>query len=179
MRRNSYTSARARALGFRSGFESDVADALTNLGVKYEYENPVTCCFNYYKPVVKGRLLDKEWQEVKLEKGTKVVQLKTYTTDFVIYKADGKTPHFFVETKGKLTSTDRNKHKLIKEQYPDVDLRILFQSDGKATPKLRYSEWCANFKIKYGFIKRKTKSDPGFFFEQSWIEDLRECLIKK
>jgi hypothetical protein len=169
--KNSRTSVRAKALGFRSGFESDVADTLHNLGVKFDYEHPVKCCFNYYKPINKGRLLNEAWQEVKIGDKNRIAQLCSYTTDYVIYKQDG-TPHFYVETKGRFTASDRSKHRLIKEQYPEVDLRILFQNNGKATPKLTYKAWCDKFNITCGFIKRKTKTDPGLYFEQDWIQEL-------
>ena len=166
---NSYTTQRARALGFRSGFECDVADYLDTLGAKYVYEDKVKCCFNYFSPVNNGKVVDVEWNIKDMKKGWRVVQLCNYTVDFAILS--GPNP-WYIETKGRFTSPDRKKHRLLKEQYPKADIRILFQYDGKATPKLRYSDWCDKYDISYGFITKPTKHTPGKFIPDKWMGDL-------
>lgn len=68
----------------------------------------------------------------------KYVVVKTYTPDFVLSNG------IIVETKGRWTSEDRTKHKLVREANPDLDIRFLFQKDNKLNPKSKthYSDYC-------------------------------------
>ena len=54
-----------------------------------------------------------------------------------------------VEIKGFFPSEDRRKMRLVKEQHPELDIRLLFQSDSKLYKgaKSRYSQWAT----KHGF----------------------------
>jgi hypothetical protein len=57
-----------------------------------------------------------------------------------------------VEIKGYFTSSDRKKHLLVKEQYPDLDIRFVFgNSKNKLNKnsKTTYADWCAKNNIKY------------------------------
>lgn len=88
--------------------------------------------------------IDPEYEKHKI-KYTVPERIATYTPDF-------KLPNgIFVETKGRFVVADRQKHLLIKEQQPDLDIRFVF-SNSKAkiskTSKTTYAEWCE----KYGFI---------------------------
>lgn len=47
---------------------------------------------------------------------------RIYTPDFVLENG------IIIETKGRLTTEDRKKMELIKLQYPNLDIRILFQN---------------------------------------------------
>ena len=52
---------------------------------------------------------------------------------------------FHIETKGRLTQDDRAKHKLIKEQNPEVDIRFIFMNANKKIykgSKTTYGTWC-------------------------------------
>lgn len=72
----------------------------------------------------------------------------TYTPDFKLPKQGG---FFFIETKGRWDVDDRQKHLLIKDQYPDLDIRLCFLSDGrlyKGSPT-RYSEYCERHGLRY------------------------------
>jgi hypothetical protein len=67
------------------------------------------------------------------------------------YTPDFKLPNgIYIETKGRFLSDDRQKHLLIKQQYPDLDIRFIF-SRSKSTittgSKTTYADWC----IKHGF----------------------------
>lgn len=71
-----------------------------------------------------------------------------YIPDFIITKPSGGK--IYVETKGNGRSFDgpaRRKLIAVKTQHPDVDLRIVFYSDGKIGPKrkdgtrLTQGEW--------------------------------------
>jgi hypothetical protein len=57
-----------------------------------------------------------------------------------------------VEIKGYFTSSDRKKHLLVKEQYPDLDIRFVFgNSKNKLNKnsKTTYADWCEKNNIKY------------------------------
>lgn len=69
----------------------------------------------------------------------------TYTPDFVLPNG------IIIETKGRFVTADRQKHLLIKEQHPDLDIRFVFtncRSRLAKTSKTTYAQWCA----KHGFL---------------------------
>jgi sugar lactone lactonase YvrE len=70
--------------------------------------------------------------------------LHTYTPDFRLPNG------ILVETKGRFVVADRKKHLLIKQQYPDLDIRFVFSNSktkiNKGSPT-SYADWC----IKNGF----------------------------
>ncbi len=107
--------------GFRSGLEDSVAEQLNDSGVGFDYEETK---LSYIKP----------------EKS------HTYTPDFYLPKQN-----IFIETKGLFTSADRQKMRLIKDQYPDLDIRFVFsnsRSKISKRSKTTYGMWCE----KYGFL---------------------------
>ena len=69
-----------------------------------------------------------------------------YTPDFILPNG------IIVEAKGRLPTTDRKKHRLIREQYPDLDLRFVFSNPntriGK-TSKTTYGMWCERLGIPF------------------------------
>lgn len=71
--------------------------------------------------------------------------VKNYTPDFEL--ANG----ILVETKGQWTSSDRTKHKLVREANPELDIRFVFQADNKLNKnsKTRYSDYCKKMGWKY------------------------------
>ena len=90
--------------------------------------------------------------EYEQHKFTYVPKKRTYTPDFYLPKFD-----MFIETKGQFVGSDRSKHKLIAEQYPDLDLRFVFQNDKvklSKKSKTTYADWCNknNFKYAKGVI---------------------------
>ena len=121
----------------RSGYEDRIEKQLKEAKVKYEYE-PDTIEFR--RTVSSGECPDCG--------SHKVVQRRRYTPDFKL--TVGKQT-FYIETKGRLTGTNASNLQAIKKQHPDLDLRLLFQSDnlrvrGKPASG-RYSDWAK----KYGF----------------------------
>lgn len=74
------------------------------------------------------------------------MKMSTYTPDFILPNG------IIVETKGLWTSEDRTKHLLIREQHPELDVRLCFQN---AQNKLRkgskttYAMWCEKKGLKY------------------------------
>ena len=109
---------------FRSGLEERVAEQLDSLGVDFDYE-PYSIKFE--RPAYTSR----------------------YTPDFLIL-ING----LLVETKGRFTSQDRKKFRLLKEQHPDLDLRFVFSNPkariGKKS-QTTYGMWCE--RIGYPFAK--------------------------
>ena len=75
-----------------------------------------------------------------------------YTLDH-IYIPDFILPNgIIIETKGRWVSEDRAKHLLIKEQHPDLDIRLLFQNAYnkiRKGSKTTYAMWCEKKGILY------------------------------
>ena len=75
--------------------------------------------------VIYNYLIDKkvhfsyEGMKIKFELPT---QKKSYTPDFPINNS------FIVEAKGAFNSADRKKHKIIKVQHPELDIRFIFSN---------------------------------------------------
>lgn len=69
-----------------------------------------------------------------------------YTPDFLLPNG------IFVETKGLWDSDDRKKHLLIREQYPELDIRLVFSSSRyklyKGSPT-SYGAWCEKHNILF------------------------------
>lgn len=68
------------------------------------------------------------------------------------YTPDFKLPNgIFIETKGRFVLADQQKHLLIKQQYPELDIRFVFQNSKaklRKGSKTTYADWC----IKHGFL---------------------------
>lgn len=115
---------------FRSGLERNVASQLERLGRPFTYESDV---IPYVKPAKKAR----------------------YTPDFVLVKKDGTK--MYVESKGRFLTADRQKHLLIQDQYPDLDIRFLFQN-AKAkiskTSQTTYAKWATDKGFKWAHGER-------------------------
>ncbi len=75
---------------------------------------------------------------------------RKYTPDFFLTKKDGGT--MIIETKGRFTVQDRKKIKLVNEQYPAMDFRMVFSySKNKLYKgsKTTYGTWCDKINIPY------------------------------
>lgn len=88
----------------------------------------------------------------------------TYLPDFKIETKSGKI--IYIETKGNGRSFDnsvRQKMIAVRNQHPDIDLRIVFFSDGKIGPKrkdnsyLKQSDWA--IKNKFIFAIREVPEE--------------------
>lgn len=69
-----------------------------------------------------------------------------YTPDFVL------TNGIVCETKGRYLSADRQKHLLVKAQFPDIDIRIVFSRSAtkiSKQSKTTYAMWCEKHGFKY------------------------------
>jgi hypothetical protein len=69
-----------------------------------------------------------------------------YTPDFIL--ANG----IVIESKGRFVTADRKKHKLVKEQHPEVDIRFIFSNSRTRISKqstTTYAQWCEQNGFKY------------------------------
>lgn len=70
---------------------------------------------------------------------------RTYTPDFVLPNG------IIIESKGRFELDDRKKHIFVKQQYPDLDIRFVFQNSRQTLNKrsqTTYAAWCE----KNGFL---------------------------
>jgi len=103
-----------------------------------------------------------EGMKIKFELPT---QKKSYTPDFPI------NDRFIVEAKGAFNSADRKKHKLIREQHPELDIRFIFSNAKTKIGKkslTTYGKWCELFKFKFHCIQ-STKTP----FPQEWLNEIK------
>jgi hypothetical protein len=92
-------------------------------------------------------------------------QKKSYTPDFPI------NDKFIVEAKGAFNSADRKKHKLIKEQHPELDIRFIFSNSKTKIGKkslTTYGKWCELFGFKYHCIQLTKKPFPD-----EWLNEIK------
>lgn len=97
------------------------------------------------------------YEEVKVAY-TKPSTDHKYTPDFLLPNG------VFIETKGIFDVADRQKHLLIRQQRPDLDIRFVFSRSAsllRKGAKSSYADWCR----KYGF-QFADKAIP-----QSWIDE--------
>ena len=128
----------AAAEKFRSKFEKTISAALKKACITYTYEQDVLAY---------------------------TVPMKTckYTPDF-----KGAKSGIFLEVKGIFDLADRQKHLLIREQYPHLDIRLVFQNANAKIykrSKTTYAMWCDKHNIKWCH-----KVLPA-----SWIKELKHA----
>lgn len=89
-----------------------------------------------------------------------------YTPDYVLPNG------IVIETKGRFVIEDRKKHLLLKEQYPNLDIRFVFQN---AKAKIRkgsptsYADWCTKNGFSYS-----SKAIP-----QEWLNEKKNTASLK
>lgn len=74
------------------------------------------------------------------------LKVRTYTPDFVLHNG------IIIETKGRFISVDRRKHKEIKKQFPELDIRFVFANSRAKLykgAKSSYGDWCKKNGFKY------------------------------
>ena len=142
---------------FRSMFEARIASTLKERGVKYDYE---TERYAWYAKSRNGILCPNCGELSGMVK-------RYYTPDFFI-----RGTGVIIEAKGRLTTQDRTKLTAIKQQYPELDLRLLFQDDGFLTTsrnrvdkkRIRNSEWAESNGYPFAICGRGGKNIP-----QEWL----------
>lgn len=72
---------------------------------------------------------------------TPPLKMRTYTPDFILPNG------IIIETKGRFVTADRQKHKLIKDEHPFLDIRFVFSNSNQRiskTSKTTYAKWCGD-----------------------------------
>jgi hypothetical protein len=108
--------------GWCSGFEQVIGSQLKALQVAYTYE---ALSIPFSQPA----------------------KARKYTPDFII-TANG----IIIETKGRFVTADRQKHLLVKEQYPHLDIRFVFSNSRTRISKqsdTTYGKWCEQKGFRY------------------------------
>lgn len=99
----------------------------------------------------------------------KPAQKSRYTADFLLHNG------IIIETKGWFVTADRKKHKLIKAQHPDLDIRFVFSNPnariGKQS-KTTYAKWCDDS----GFLWAKTTIPVAWLNEPADPRRLKAAL---
>jgi hypothetical protein len=70
-----------------------------------------------------------------------------------------------VESKGRFLTADRQKHLLVKEQHPHLDIRFVFQRSANPIRKssaTTYAAWCQ----KHGFVFADKSVPPAWLREK-------------
>lgn len=114
MGRRGRTRSKAKAAGFKSGFEQKVAGKLGQKRVEFRYEPDK---FKFTQPA----------------------KNRTYKPDFHIAATD-----VYIETKGKLTLADREKLVWVRDQHPGMKLVLLFMKANnpiRKGSKTTYADW--------------------------------------
>lgn len=108
----------------RSGFEKKIMLALDTLGIPYEYET----------------------EHIKF---TQPQKARYYIPDIILRTKDNRK--IYVELKGKFDRDSQSKMRWVKEQNPELDIRLVFMRDNKMTKsaKKTYTDWAEQYGFQY------------------------------
>lgn len=110
--------------GYRSGLEDKLSKQIKTAGLEVHYE---TDKIKYQVPPRQAK----------------------YTPDFRLPKDGG---FFYVEAKGIWDVQDRQKHLLIQEQYPEIDIRFVFSNSNNKLykgSKSTYASFCDKHRLQW------------------------------
>ena len=118
----------------RSGLEEMVGNQLTEKGIPFEYESK---SFPWLEKLSRAQCTLCGAKEAYVE--------RSYTPDFFLPNGT------IIEVKGNFTSKDRKIAAAMKEQYPELNIVLLFDKDNwlNKNRKNRYSDWCKSKGIGY------------------------------
>ncbi len=111
--------------GIKSGLEEITQTNLNDNEIEFEYE---TLKLEYIVPEKK----------------------RSYKPDFIFPNKDN--PKMIIETKGRWVKDDMDKMKMIKERYPDLDIRMVFTNSNSKVrkgSKTTYADICNKLNIPY------------------------------
>jgi predicted nuclease of restriction endonuclease-like RecB superfamily len=132
---------------FKSGLENETELDLQERGISFEYEP--------------------SWGKIQY---TVPAKEHTYTPDFYITTKSGK--QIIVETKGLWDAQDREKHRLIKEQHPELDIRFVFS---RSKAKIRKNSKTTYADICEGRGRKPFKGLTWLYADkkipQEWLEE--------
>lgn len=98
---------------------------------------------------------------------------RTYTLDYFLPNG------ILIESKGRFDTADRQKHKWLREQYPDLDLRFVFSSSRTRISKrsrTTYGMWCETNEFLYAdkLIPKGWLKEPPNEASLAVIEEITE-----
>jgi hypothetical protein len=112
-----------------------------------------------------AKAIEELGHEVRFEQDTvhytKPERRAKYTPDFVLENG------IVIETKGRFVTADRQKHLLVQDQHPDLDIRFIFSNPNTRISKLSsttYAMWCD----KHGFLYTKRH------LPRSWLDEPKD-----
>ena len=91
------------------------------------------------------------WKNLK-QRHVKDAAYEAIKISYVIPASSHSYTPDIIEVKGRLVKADRDKHLLIKEQHPNLDIRFVFQSANnkiRKGSKTTYAQWCDKNDIKW------------------------------
>ena len=112
-------------IGLKHGFRSGLEEAVAgDLTLKGVHFKFEEMVINYVKPSRNSK----------------------YTPDFVLENG------IIIETKGRFVTADRQKHLLIQQQHPDLDIRFVFSNSRTKISKrsaTTYADWCTKNNFQF------------------------------
>ena len=135
--------------GYKSGLELHVAEQIKICEYPLNYETEI---LNYIVPERKAK----------------------YTPDFVLIKKDGTT--MYIETKGRWTSTDRQKMKHVLASNPGIDIRMIFQNPNQKISKGSPTTY-ETYANKLGIMHVAKKDMPAEWLAEC-VQDTNEVQQK-
>lgn len=125
MPRKTRSSSKLRSVGLKHGFRSGLEEQVAaDLKAKGVTAEYEATTISYVKPSRQCK----------------------YTPDFILPNG------IVIETKGRFVTADRQKHLLLKKQYPGLDLRFVFSNSNQRISKTStttYAMWCEKNGFKY------------------------------
>jgi hypothetical protein len=129
------------------GKKATIVTKKTSPSSNYHYKSQFEKDFGQQLLLRKREGLLPKWE---YEKDKLIYKLEhTYVTDFKLTGKHGKV--MYIETKGYFKGKDRTKHKKLKEQHPNADVRFVFMRSStklNKNSKTTYGSWCT----KHGFL---------------------------
>ncbi|MBW2645217.1 MAG: hypothetical protein JRE23_03375 [Deltaproteobacteria bacterium] len=97
---------------------------------------------------IEGKKIDARYENDTFEYS--LAETRKYTPDWTVYRKDGKV--VYLEYKGVLDGTTRKKMKLMKKQWPILDIRLIFEKAGNKIykgSKTTYGMWATQHGFKW------------------------------
>tara|TARA_R100001377_G_C3172139_1_gene103458 strand:- start:340 stop:786 length:447 start_codon:yes stop_codon:yes gene_type:complete len=110
--------------------------------------------------------LQKEVRYEKLKVEWEDLRYRTYTPDFLLDNG------ILIEAKGLFDSEDRHKHKCVRKQHPELDIRFVFSNSRTKLykgAKSTYEDWCDKNKFRWA-----NKVIPI-----EWLNEKGRCTTKE